>query len=188
MPRSRDFLRRRRQGRTGACRRCSKAVSRDQGRGLRQMGRLFRRTPTPPTSAARPAHRSETGAIVRPRRRSRRRPAVSYDLFALSQRAVRRAIFPYRRNGYVFDQMNGAQTEFPAFLINIHTVDERAADARPTSRRIRGIGPLHRPGDRQVGEREKLGVLPPKWVFPQVIATSTATSSAGAPFDAGTGQ
>ena len=53
---------------------------------------------------------------------------LSYDLLQYrNQRSV--SIFPYRRYGYVFDQMNGAQADIPAFLINIHKV-ESEADAR----------------------------------------------------------
>ena len=43
---------------------------------------------------------------------------LSYDL--LNYRNARSAsIFGYRHNNYVFDQMNGAQADIPAFLINI---------------------------------------------------------------------
>src|SRR3712207_8748823 len=47
---------------------------------------------------------------------------LSYDLF-LNQNTRQEAVFPYRQFGYVFDQMNGAQADGPAFLINIHKVD-----------------------------------------------------------------
>ena len=83
--------------------------------------------------------------------------------------------------------MNGAQADIPAFLINIHQVDTEQ-DARDYVSRIRATGTLHRPGDRrEPGEREKLGVLPPKWVFPQVIEQSKNLIT-GAPFDRGHGQ
>ncbi len=53
---------------------------------------------------------------------------LSYDL--LLYRNLRSAsVFPYRHNGYVFDQMNGAQADIPAFLINIHKV-QTEQDAR----------------------------------------------------------
>ncbi|HET9397492.1 MAG TPA: DUF885 domain-containing protein, partial [Sphingomicrobium sp.] len=53
---------------------------------------------------------------------------LSYDLLQYrNQRSA--SIFPYRRYGYVFDQMNGAQADIPAFLINIHKV-ENEQDAR----------------------------------------------------------
>ncbi len=60
---------------------------------------------------------------------------LSYDLLQYrNQRAA--SIFPYRRQLYVFDQMNGAQADIPAFLINIHKV-ETEQDARDYISRIR---------------------------------------------------
>ncbi len=47
---------------------------------------------------------------------------LSYDLLKYrNQRSD--SVFPYRRHLYVFDQMNGAQADIPAFLINIHKID-----------------------------------------------------------------
>ena len=46
---------------------------------------------------------------------------LSYRLFE-KQMLRREASFKYRHDGYVFDQMNGAQSEYPAFLINIPLV------------------------------------------------------------------
>ena len=64
---------------------------------------------------------------------------LSYDLFI---NGIERsgAIYPYRKNAYVFDQMNGAQSDGPAFLINIHKVDT-VADAEAYVSRLRGMGP-----------------------------------------------
>ena len=72
---------------------------------------------------------------------------LSYDLF-LYRNARSEAIYPYREYGYVFDQMNGAQSDGPAFLINIHKVDDRR-DAEAYVSRLREIGALPRPGDRR---------------------------------------
>src|SRR5688572_1710279 len=60
---------------------------------------------------------------------------LSYDLFAY---AVARgdSVEPYRKQAYVFDQMNGAQSDGPAFLLNIHRVDS-AADADAYVARLR---------------------------------------------------
>ena len=56
---------------------------------------------------------------------------LSYDLLKYrNQRSD--SVFPYRRYQYVFDQMNGAQADIPAFLINIHKIDNEQ-DARDTS-------------------------------------------------------
>src|SRR5690349_18019352 len=60
---------------------------------------------------------------------------LSYDL--LNYRNQRSdSVFPYRRYLYVFDQMNGAQAYIPAFLINIHKIDNEQ-DARDYISRIR---------------------------------------------------
>ncbi|MGH6705569.1 MAG: DUF885 domain-containing protein [Sphingomicrobium sp.] len=107
---------------------------------------------------------------------------VSYDLLQYrNQRSA--SIFSYRRNQYVFDQMNGAQADIPAFLINIHKV-ESEADARDYISRIRATGTYIDQAVAESQEREKLGVLPPKWVFPQVIEQSQNLIK-GAPFTHG---
>ena len=107
---------------------------------------------------------------------------LSYDLLLYrNQRSA--SIFPFRRNAYVFDQMNGAQADIPAFLINIHKV-ESEADARAYISRIRATGTYIDQAIAESIEREKLGVLPPRWVFPQVIEQSKNLVS-GAPFGSG---
>ena len=107
---------------------------------------------------------------------------LSYDL--LLYRNTRAAsIFPYRRNAYVFDQMNGAQADIPSFLINIHKVDSEA-DARAYISRLQQSGRFIDQAIAESIEREKAGVLPPRWVFPQVIEQSK-NIIAGAPFTAG---
>jgi len=107
---------------------------------------------------------------------------LSYDLLVYrNQRSA--SIFPYRRNAYVFDQMNGAQADIPAFLINIHKV-ESEADARDYVSRIGATGPYIDQAVAEAVERDKQGVLPPKWVFAQVIEQSK-NIIAGAPFTAG---
>ena len=107
---------------------------------------------------------------------------LSYDLLLYrNQRSA--SIFPYHRYAYVFDQMNGAQSDIPAFLINIHKVDTEQ-DARDYISRIRAAGTYIDQAVAEAQEREKLGVLPPKWVFPQVIEQSKNLIS-GAPFTTG---
>ena len=66
--------------------------------------------------------------------------ALSFELFnAQAARAER--LFPFRDRGYVFDQMNGPQSQLPAFLINIHRV-ANTAEAEAYIARIRGLGPV----------------------------------------------
>jgi uncharacterized protein (DUF885 family) len=107
---------------------------------------------------------------------------LSYDLF-LYRNARADSIYPYRDNGLVFDQMNGAQSEGPAFLINIHKVDS-VADAEAYVSRLSGIARYLDQSVEEARERQALGVLPPKWVFPYVIADSRNIIK-GAPFDGG---
>ena len=105
---------------------------------------------------------------------------LSYRMFEKLV-ARRDAGFRYRHDRYVFDQMNGAQSEYPAFLINIHQVKTKA-DAEAYAARLERLGAAL---DQDVAESErraKLGVLPPKWVFPYVLDDARNTIS-GAPFD-----
>ena len=77
-------------------------------------------------------------------------------------------LFPFRHYGYVFDQMNGAQSDIPAFLINIHSIANKAQAEAYVSRILR-VGPSL---DQLIGisrERADKGVLPPKWVYPYVL-------------------
>jgi uncharacterized protein (DUF885 family) len=107
---------------------------------------------------------------------------LSYDLF-LYRNAQAERIHPFRKNGYVFDQMNGAQSDDPAFLINIHKV-ESVSDAEAYVSRLREMA---RHIDQSIAEskaRQALGVLPPRWVFPYVIADARNVIS-GAPFGRG---
>jgi len=107
---------------------------------------------------------------------------LSYDLLLYrNQRSA--SVFPYRRYGYVFDQMNGAQADIPAFLINIHRVDTEQ-DARDYISRIRATANYIDQAIAESQAREKLGVLPPKWVFPQVLEQSKNIIT-GAPFTSG---
>ena len=107
---------------------------------------------------------------------------LSYDLLLYrNQRSA--SIFPYRRYGYVFDQMNGAQANIPELLINIHAI-ENEQQARDYISRIRGNAAYIDHAIAESEERAKLGALPPKWVFPQVIEQSQNLIN-GAPFDGG---
>ena len=94
--------------------------------------------------------------------------ALSYRLFdAMAKRSA--SLFPYREYGYVFDQMNGAQSDLPAFLINIHSV-ANAEQARAYVSRIEGLGPVLDTLTAESRERAANGVMPPDWVYPYVIS------------------
>ena len=107
---------------------------------------------------------------------------LSYRLFQARAERSRNA-FPFRRNAYIFDQMNGAQSQIPAFLINIHQVKSKAeADAYVS--RLAGAGPLIDSLVAQSAERADSGIIVPDWVFPYVIADARNVIS-GAPFAEG---
>lgn len=94
--------------------------------------------------------------------------ALSYRLFEqLGQR--RASLRPYRDYGYIFDQMNGAQSDLPAFLINTHRVANQA-EAEAYVSRIAGLGPLLDALTAQSRERADKGVMPPRWVYAYVIS------------------
>ena len=103
--------------------------------------------------------------------------SLSFRLF--DRNAKRSAtLFPYRHLGFVFDQMNGAQSDIPAFLINIHSIaNKEQADAYVS--RILRMGPAL---DQLTGisrERADKGVMPPKWVYPYVLNDIDNQLSAG---------
>ena len=107
---------------------------------------------------------------------------LSYRLFQARAERSKNA-FPFRRNHYVFDQMNGSQSQIPAFLINIHRVTNKA-DAGAYISRIYAAGPLMESLVAQVKERANEGVMVPDWVFPYVINDAKNIIS-GAPFGGG---
>uniref|UniRef100_UPI002FC6E70A DUF885 domain-containing protein n=1 Tax=Sphingomonas sp. TaxID=28214 RepID=UPI002FC6E70A len=107
---------------------------------------------------------------------------LSYDIFV---NMVERAelIFPFRKQAYVFDQMNGAQSEGPAFLINIHRVDS-LADAEAYLARLRSLDTYLDQAIAEARDRQAQGALPPKWVYPYVIDDARNIIS-GAPYGRG---
>ncbi len=108
--------------------------------------------------------------------------ALSYRLFEYQAERAAKA-HPFRRNDYVFDQMNGAQSQMPAFLINIHRVASKS-DAAAYVARLQGIGPRLDGLIAESRTRAEAGVMPPKWVYPFVIDDARNVIK-GAPFDGG---
>jgi uncharacterized protein (DUF885 family) len=107
---------------------------------------------------------------------------LSYRLFEKMIERRQRA-YAFRDYDYMFDQMNGAQSQLPAFLINIHKVTNKA-DAEAYVSRLRALGPAIDQSVAMAEKRAKLGVLPPKWVFPYVIEDAKNVIT-GAPFGPG---
>lgn len=94
--------------------------------------------------------------------------ALSYRLF-LAQAARSASLFPYRDNGYIFNQMFGAQSQGPAFLINIHRVANRD-HAEAYVSRIAEMGDALDTLTAESRERAANGVMPPKFVYAYVIS------------------
>jgi uncharacterized protein (DUF885 family) len=93
--------------------------------------------------------------------------ALSVRLFERNAERSK-SLFPFRNYGLIFDQMNGAQSEAAAFLINIHSIANKAQAEAYVSRILRS-GPAL---DQLIGiarERADKGVMPPKWVYAYVI-------------------
>ena len=108
---------------------------------------------------------------------------LSYDLF-LSRNARAESLFPYRDYGYVFDQMNGAQSDGPAFLINIHKVGS-VADAEAYVVAAARNGALPRPGDRRSARSAKRSACCRRAGSSPTSSAIRATSSPARPFGGG---
>ncbi|MCA0978886.1 DUF885 domain-containing protein [Qipengyuania flava] len=106
-----------------------------------------------------------------------REDALSFRLFdAMAKRSA--ALYPFRDYGYIFDQMNGAQSQLPAFLINIHRVTDET-DALAYVSRIEGLGPAIDTLVAESKERAANGIMPPDWVYPYVISDIENLLAAG---------
>lgn len=108
--------------------------------------------------------------------------ALSYRLFDYQAGRQARA-WPFRHFGYSFDQMNGAQSEVPAFLINLHGVANKA-EAEAYVERLKGVGAVLDQAVADARASETKGVVPPRWTFPYVLA-DIANITGGAPFGEG---
>ncbi|APE27472.1 DUF885 domain-containing protein [Aurantiacibacter gangjinensis] len=102
---------------------------------------------------------------------------LSYRLFEAT--IERDALLdPFQHLTWDFDQMRGAQSSLPAFLINTHTV-QTEEHAEAYVERIRGLGNVVDTLIRQSVERAAAGVMPPDWVYPYVISDIDNVLSAG---------
>ncbi|MBA3676021.1 MAG: DUF885 domain-containing protein [Sphingosinicella sp.] len=104
---------------------------------------------------------------------------LSYRLFEKMIERRTKA-YEFRDYGYVFDQMNGPQSQFPAFLINIHRVENKS-DAEAYVSRLKGLGPAIDQLIADSRDSAEKGLMPPKWVYPYVTADAKNVVS-GFPF------
>ncbi|MBT8113899.1 MAG: DUF885 domain-containing protein [Arenicella sp.] len=105
---------------------------------------------------------------------------LSYDLwkFQYDQAA---AANEFRRNQYVFTQMQGVHTFFPTLMMSFHNV-ESLSDMEAYNSRLSGIGRAM----NQLIERAKIGaeggVRPPRFSY-EIVTKQASDVISGAPFD-----
>jgi len=105
---------------------------------------------------------------------------LSYRLYEYEGEQSERN-FPWRNHWYEFSQFRGPHSSVPAFLINQHRVDT-LEDAEAYISRLRGVETFLGQHQENAEAQFANGVNPPKWSYPQMIATSKNIIS-GAPFD-----
>jgi uncharacterized protein (DUF885 family) len=106
---------------------------------------------------------------------------TSFDIWIYQYERMRGAE-DFFYSGLTFDQMNGAQSQLPTFLINIHEVDD-AEDMTAYIARIKAVGPYMRTALNNAKRTSALGVTTPGFALDGVIEQSKAILS-GAPFAA----
>ena len=89
--------------------------------------------------------------------------------------------YQFRLDSYPVNQMSGAHSEMPTFLINIHKIDSEK-DAQAYIARLNGISRLFDQLVVNLKAREDHGVIPPKFVFPLVLEACVKVTK-GQPFE-----
>ncbi len=107
---------------------------------------------------------------------------TSYDIW-VKQYEQAEAGVRFRRNGYIFDQMNGMQSFLPTFLISFHSVDTES-DAQAYIARIREVPRVMKQLLAQTQDYAKQGIRPPRFAHEGVLEQSRKII-AGAPFGKG---
>lgn len=107
---------------------------------------------------------------------------VSYNLFVASAEQEIEG-FKYRFYNYPVNQMFGMHSGKPAFLINMHQINNME-DAEAYISRLEKLKGVFDQLIENLKLREKNGIVPPKFVFPRVISDSKNLLQ-GAPFSEG---
>jgi len=89
--------------------------------------------------------------------------------------------FKWRFHDYPVNQMGGMHSDIPAFLINMHTISNKT-DAEAYISRLSGISGLFDQLLVNLKIREEKNIIPPKFVFPLVLADCKNILS-GAPYE-----
>lgn len=105
---------------------------------------------------------------------------LSYKLF---KEGVENDIddYKYRLHNYPVNQMFGAQSGKPAFLINMHRIDD-VSDAEAYISRLNGFNVYFNQLIENLKLRESIGITPPKFVYDKVVQDSE-NILVGSPFD-----
>ncbi|MFC3608030.1 DUF885 domain-containing protein [Stutzerimonas tarimensis] len=104
---------------------------------------------------------------------------LSHEMFRYDAQALLDG-FRFRHHGYLVNQKFGLHTDFPAFMINMHRVAD-VADARAY---IARLGAFDRACNQVIIElerREAVGMVPPAYLFPQMIGDCRAFVADGDP-------
>ena len=106
---------------------------------------------------------------------------LSYRLF---ERSAERRIewFPFRHHGYQVNHLGGVHKRVPSFLINRHRVSERK-DAEAYIARLEGVPRMIDQIIDRLVLRAGKGIIPPRFVFPQVLEDIDNILT-GVPFEA----
>lgn len=105
---------------------------------------------------------------------------LSYDLFDYNTALANQA-FRFRFHNYPVNQSTGLQALIPSFLINIHPAAS-VSDLEAYIARLESTQELIEQLIVNLKLREKLGIIPPKFIIPYVISDSR-NILAGRPFD-----
>jgi uncharacterized protein (DUF885 family) len=93
--------------------------------------------------------------------------SLSYRLYEYNVSRQKEG-FRYRFHNYPVNQLFGMHSSIPSFLINIHRIDS-LSDARAYVSRLIGVSSLFDQLIVNIEARAQKGIIPPKFVFPQVI-------------------
>ncbi|MAP96047.1 MAG: DUF885 domain-containing protein [Ponticaulis sp.] len=105
---------------------------------------------------------------------------LSYRLFEYDFKRAQRA-YPFRHYSYTFDQMNGVQSDIPAFMINQHSISS-ASDAEAYISRLEGISAFLRQEITNATTSAEMGIRPPLFVYDYVLSDA-ANVITGYPFN-----
>lgn len=93
---------------------------------------------------------------------------LSYRLYErLAEMRINR--FPFRHHRYAVSHLSGPHKHIASFLMNRHRIDE-PADAHAYIARLRGVPQVMDQTVARLTLRAKMGILPPRFVFPKVLA------------------